>query len=183
MTNLVLRWSWIFDMRTDLLHYSMCLTSLFLYVLIMLTRQIKCQSICSRESVDMVKRITVELSKVVWFLSLQENDCMLYTPTIADYENCSRSVLTCFALELNVLFVEIQSVARLSQQLLRILKKLKYKDTMKSCPDCELYQEKKAKTFLETLQNILQRINAEKTCPPRNVKRHLENLTQKPLRT
>ncbi|XP_048015746.1 interleukin 15, like isoform X3 [Megalobrama amblycephala] len=178
MTNLVLRWSWIFDMRTDLLHYSMCLTSLFLYVLIMLTRQIKCQSICSRESVDMVKRITVELSKV-------ENDCMLYTPTIADYENCSRSVLTCFALELNVLFVEIQSVARLSQQLLRILKKLKYKlqDTMKSCPDCELYQEKKAKTFLETLQNILQRINAEKTCPPRNVKRHLENLTQKPLRT
>lgn len=65
MTNLVLRGSWIFDMRTDLLHYSMCLTSLFLYVLIMLTRQIKCQSICSRESVDMVKRITVELSKVV----------------------------------------------------------------------------------------------------------------------
>ncbi|ROK74147.1 hypothetical protein DPX16_22288 [Anabarilius grahami] len=174
MTNLVLRWSWIFDMRTDLLHYSMCFTSLFLYVLIMLTRQIKCQNICSRESVEVVKQIAEELSKV-------ENDCMLYTPTLADYENCSRSTLACFALELNVLFVEIQSVATLSQQLLRILKK--YKDKKKSCPDCELYREKKAETFLETLQNILQRINAEKSCPLRNVKRHLENLMQKTLRT
>jgi len=65
MTNPVLRGSWIFDMRTDLLHFSMCFTSLFLYLLIMLTRQIKCVSICSRESVEMVEKIAVELSKVV----------------------------------------------------------------------------------------------------------------------
>ncbi|XP_051717950.1 interleukin 15, like isoform X2 [Ctenopharyngodon idella] len=178
MTNLVLTRSWIFDMRTDLLHYSTCFTSLFLYVLITLTRQIKCQSMCSRESVEMVQRIADELRKV-------DNDCLLYTPTVEDYENCSRSTIKCFALELKVLFVEIQSVARLSEQLLRILKKLKYKlqDKMKSCPDCELYPGEKAKTFVETLQNILQRINAEKTCPPRKVQRHLENFMQKTLRT
>ncbi|XP_077064731.1 interleukin 15, like isoform X4 [Siphateles boraxobius] len=176
MTNLVLRESWIFDMRKELLHYSMCFTSLFLYLLIMLTRQIKCVSICSRESVEMVEKIAVELNKV-------ENDYMLYTPTlaVADYENCSRSTLTCFALELNVLFVEIQSVDKLSQKLLRLLNNLKYKfqDKMKSCPDCELYQEQKAETFLEELQNFLQMMNAGKRCAPRNVKRHLENLMEK----
>ncbi|XP_056119296.1 interleukin 15, like isoform X2 [Rhinichthys klamathensis goyatoka] len=179
MTNLVLRGSWIFDMRTDLLHYSMCFTSLFLYLLIMLTRQIKCVSICSRESVEMVEKIAVELSKV-------DNDCMLYTPTVAvaDYENCSRSTLACYALELNVLFVEIQSVAKLSQKLLRLLNKLKYKlqDKMKSCPECELYQEQRAGTFLEELQNFLQMMNAGKSCAPRTVKRHLENLMEKNMK-
>ncbi|XP_039527013.1 interleukin 15, like isoform X2 [Pimephales promelas] len=173
MTNPVLRGSWIFDMRTDLLHFSMCFTSLFLYLLIMLTRQIKCVSICSRESVEMVEKIAVELSKV-------DSDCMLYTPTasVADYENCSRSTLACFALELNVLFVEIQSVAKLPQKLLRVLNNLKYKlqDKIKSCPDCELYQEQRADTFLEELQNFLQMMNAEKSCAPRMVKRHFENL-------
>ncbi|XP_077064729.1 interleukin 15, like isoform X2 [Siphateles boraxobius] len=138
--------------------------------------QIKCVSICSRESVEMVEKIAVELNKV-------ENDYMLYTPTlaVADYENCSRSTLTCFALELNVLFVEIQSVDKLSQKLLRLLNNLKYKfqDKMKSCPDCELYQEQKAETFLEELQNFLQMMNAGKRCAPRNVKRHLENLMEK----
>ncbi|KAK7156333.1 hypothetical protein R3I94_006421 [Phoxinus phoxinus] len=176
MTNLVLRGSWIFDMRTDLLHYSMCFTSLFLYLLIMLTRQIKCVSICSRESVEMVEKIAGELRKV-------ENDCMLYTPTlaVADYENCSKSTLMCFALELDVLFVEIQSVAKLPQKLLRLLNSLKHKlqDKMKSCPDCEIYQERRAETFLEELQNFLQIMNAGKRCTRRNVKRHLENLMGK----
>ncbi|XDV32459.1 hypothetical protein PO909_003263 [Leuciscus waleckii] len=177
--------SWIFDMRTDLLHYSMCFTSLFLYLLIMLTRQIKCVSICSIESVEMVKKIAEELSKV-------ENDCMLtlYTPTlaVADYEqNCSRSTLMCFALELNVLFVEIQSVAKLNswpQKLPRLLNNIKYKlqDKMKSCPDCELYQEQRAETFLEELQNFLQMMNAGKRCAPRKVKRHLENLMEKNMK-
>uniref|UniRef100_A0A673IIM5 Interleukin-21 n=1 Tax=Sinocyclocheilus rhinocerous TaxID=307959 RepID=A0A673IIM5_9TELE len=155
-------------MRTELLHYSMHFTSLFLYLLIMLTRQIKCQ--CSKESVKMVKRITTELSKV-------KNDSMLYTPTLADYENCSRSTLTCFAMEVNVLFVEIQSVAKFqSRHLPKILKLLTYKlqDKMKPCPDCELYREETAETFLETLQNVLQRMNAEKSCAPKKNKRHLE---------
>ncbi|XP_039527016.1 interleukin 15, like isoform X5 [Pimephales promelas] len=122
----------------------------------------------------MVEKIAVELSKV-------DSDCMLYTPTasVADYEqNCSRSTLACFALELNVLFVEIQSVAKLPQKLLRVLNNLKYKlqDKIKSCPDCELYQEQRADTFLEELQNFLQMMNAEKSCAPRMVKRHFENL-------
>uniref|UniRef100_A0A671S7T3 Interleukin n=1 Tax=Sinocyclocheilus anshuiensis TaxID=1608454 RepID=A0A671S7T3_9TELE len=168
MTDVLVRENWIFDMRTDLLHYSMRFTSLFLYLLIVLTRQIKCQPVCSKESVEMVKRIARELSQV-------KNDSMLYTPTLADYENCSRSTLTCFALELNVLFVEIQSVAKSqSRQLSRILKTLTYKlqDKMKPCPDCEFYQEEGAETFLETLLNVLQQMNAEKRCAPEKNKRH-----------
>uniref|UniRef100_A0A672S6G5 Interleukin-21 n=1 Tax=Sinocyclocheilus grahami TaxID=75366 RepID=A0A672S6G5_SINGR len=173
-------------MRTELLHYSMHFTSLFLYLLIMLTRQIKCQSICSKESVKMVKRITTELSKV-------KNDSMLYTPTLSDYEqNCSRSTLTCFAMEVNVLFVEIQSVAKFQfRHLPKILKLLTYKlqDKMKPCPGCELYREERAETFLATLQNVLHRMNAEKSCATKKNKRHLEEKRRrrrrrkKPLKT
>ncbi|XP_067307321.1 interleukin 15, like isoform X2 [Pseudorasbora parva] len=124
MTYLVLRGSWIFDMRTDLLHYSMCFTSLFLYLLIMLTRQIKCQPACSKEGAGIVKNITDELIEAVWFLSWQEKEYMLYTPTLADFKNCSSSTLTCFALELNVLIFEIQSVSTKFQKLFRILNNL-----------------------------------------------------------
>lgn len=157
-------------MRIDLLHYSMNLTSLLLYLLIILTRQIKSQ-VCSKESVEIVIKITEELSQV-------KNDSMLYTPSLADYEqNCSRSTLACFALEVKVLFFEIQSVAEsLSQNLSRILKKMKFKlqDKMKPCPDCEFYQEQSFETFMETLKTVLQLMNDE--CASKKNKRHLENV-------
>uniref|UniRef100_A0A672LF81 Interleukin-21 n=1 Tax=Sinocyclocheilus grahami TaxID=75366 RepID=A0A672LF81_SINGR len=98
-----------------------------------------------------------------------------YTKKYSFSQNCSRSTLACFALELNVLFVEIQSVAKSqSRQLSRILKTLTYKlqDKMKPCPDCEFYQEEGADTFLETLLNVLQQMNAEKRCAPEKNKRH-----------
>ncbi|XP_059370513.1 uncharacterized protein LOC132108058 isoform X2 [Carassius carassius] len=169
MTDVLVRESWIFDMRTDLLHYSMNLTSLLLYLLIILTRQIKSQSVCSKESVEIVIKITEELSQV-------KNDSMLYTPSLADYENCSRSTLACFALEVKVLFFEIQSVAEsLSRDLSRILKTMKYKlqDKMKPCPDCEFYQEQSFETFMETLKTVLQLMNAD--CASKKNKRPLEN--------
>lgn len=50
---------------------------------------------------------------------------------------------------------------------------------MKPCPDCELYKEEKAETFLETLLNVLQQINAEKSCAPKRKKRHLERKKKK----
>uniref|UniRef100_A0A8C1NHH0 Interleukin-15 n=1 Tax=Cyprinus carpio TaxID=7962 RepID=A0A8C1NHH0_CYPCA len=188
MTDVLGRESWTFDMKKELLQYPMHFTSLFLYLLIMLTRQIKCQ--CSKESVKMVKKIATELSKVKnnsmlytpTLADYEKNDSMLYTPTLADYENCSRSALTCFALEVNVLLVEIQSLAKFQfWQLPRILKLLAYKfqDKMKPCPDCELYKEEKAETFLETLLNVLQQINAEKSCAPKRKKRHLERKKKK----
>nr|AAI62086.1 Il15l protein [Danio rerio]BAD77933.1 Interleukin-15_3 [Danio rerio] len=108
-------------MRTDLLYYSMLCTSLSLYLLIMLTRQIKSQSVCSRESVEMVKQIAAKLNNV-------ENDCMMYTPTQANY---------------------------------------KLQDEMEmKCPVCELYKEESTKTFLNTLQHILEQMNAERICAP-----------------
>lgn len=175
MTDVLERESWIFDMRTQLLQYSMHFTSLILYLLIMLTRPVKCQSVCSYEGVKIVKKIAEDLSKVV--PPDLKNSGMLYTPTLADYENCSSSTLTCFALEVKVLFVEIQSVASLrSQQLQRILLVLAHglQDKMKPCPDCELYREQKAEDFLETLQNVLQWMNVEQNCAPKRKKRHLE---------
>ncbi|XP_043114719.1 interleukin 15, like isoform X2 [Puntigrus tetrazona] len=147
-------------MRTDLLYYSMHFTSLFLYLLIMLTRQFKCQLVCSKESVEIVKMITRELGKAKY-------DGMLYTPTLADFENCSSSTLMCFALEVNVLFVEIQSRENYQfERLPRILKVLTNKDKMEPCPDCEFYREETPATFLGTLQTVLQRMNAEKSCAP-----------------
>lgn len=107
----------------------------------------------------------------------------LFSPEMFD-ENCSKSTLMCFALEVNVLFVEIQSVAKhRSRHLTRILKALtdKLQDKMKPCPDCEFYREKRAETFLETLQNVLQRMNAEKSCAPKKNKRHLENFMKKKI--
>ncbi|XP_073674040.1 interleukin 15, like isoform X2 [Garra rufa] len=178
MTDGLVRESWIFDMRTDLLHCSMRFTSLFLYLLIILTRQrqIKCQAVCSKESVEMVKRIAGELSKV-------KNDIMLYTPTLADYEKCSKSTLMCFALEVNVLFAEIKSVAKSqSVHLLRILRMLTSRDKMKPCPVCEHYREERAETFLETLQNVSQWINAE-SCVPRTFDRNVKNFMEKTLKT
>ncbi|XP_050985033.1 interleukin 15, like isoform X2 [Labeo rohita] len=175
MTDVWVRERWIFDMRTDLLHYSMRFT-LFLYLLIMLTRQrqIKCQSVCSPESVSLVQWIAKELDKV-------NCDTMLYTPTLEDHKNCSRSTLMCFALEVNVLTVEIQ-IANKSQsvKLLRILDKLKHKlqDNMDPCPVCELYREESAETFLGSLLNVLHWMNTNRTCAPR-IKRHLENVTKR----
>lgn len=149
-------------MRTDLLHYCMLCTSLSLYLLIMLTRQIKSQSVCSRESVEMVKQISAKLNNV-------ENDYMMYTPTGANYKNCSKSTITCFAFEVNVLHVEIQieSVTLMFQQLQRNLKgvtKRVQDEKETKCPACELYKEESAKTFLYTLQHFLEQMNAEKMC-------------------
>ncbi|XP_005157574.1 interleukin 15, like isoform X1 [Danio rerio] len=163
MTNLLLRESWTFDMRTDLLYYSMLCTSLSLYLLIMLTRQIKSQSVCSRESVEMVKQIAAKLNNV-------ENDCMMYTPTQANYkQNCSKSTITCFAFEVSVLSVEIQVESLAFRQLQRILNRVtkRLQDEMEmKCPVCELYKEESTKTFLNTLQHILEQMNAERICAP-----------------
>ncbi|XP_009289920.1 interleukin 15, like isoform X2 [Danio rerio] len=161
MTNLLLRESWTFDMRTDLLYYSMLCTSLSLYLLIMLTRQIKSQSVCSRESVEMVKQIAAKLNNV-------ENDCMMYTPTQANYkQNCSKSTITCFAFEVSVLSVEIQVESLAFRQLQRILNRVTKRDEMEmKCPVCELYKEESTKTFLNTLQHILEQMNAERICAP-----------------
>lgn len=146
----------MFVIKTNLLHYSMHFASFFLYVVIILTRQIKCKSGCSLESVAVVEKSAIDLRNT------ETDDCMLYTPTLADFENCSKSTLICFALEVEVLKVEIQSVTRL-HQLGRILYSLTrtIQDKRNSCPVCELYREESAETFLETLQNVLQRMNAE----------------------
>ncbi|KAI7800690.1 putative interleukin 15 [Triplophysa rosa] len=154
----------MFVIKTNLLHYSMHSASLFLYVVIILTRQIKCNVRpkfgCSYEGIAEVTTFAVELRK------METHGCMLYTPTLADFEqNCSKSTLTCFKLEVEVLMVEIQSETRFSQ-LRRILNKLttKLKDKRKSCPVCEVYREESPETFLETLQSVFQRMNAE-NCP------------------
>ncbi|TRY89852.1 hypothetical protein DNTS_024918 [Danionella cerebrum] len=150
------------------------------------------ESQCSPESVDMVNRIAAELILV-------ENDCLLYTPALEDYEgkpvssitsatdctffcahlyqNCSSSTVTCFALEVGVLLFETQihRVAVMIRQLQRILQKLSkmLQDKLKTCPHCELHGEKKAETFLDVLHNILQRMNAEQ-CTTKKIKRHFK---------
>lgn len=50
---------------------------------------------------------------------------------------------------------------------------------MKTCPDCEFYQEQGSKIFLEKLQNVLQWMNAEESCASKKNKRHLKNFMEK----
>lgn len=140
-------------MKTDFLHYSKHFILLFLYVAIVLTRQIKCG--CSRESEEWVNSIAVKLRQ------MEANDCMLYTPTLADYENCSNSTLHCFMWEMDVLLFEIDNP--LKRRLPKTLKNLtrQLHDKRKPCPKCEFYHEKRAVTFVETLQSILQKMNAD----------------------
>ncbi|XP_035390191.1 interleukin 15, like isoform X2 [Electrophorus electricus] len=131
-------------------------TILFLYLIAVFLRQAKCLPVCSIEAVEMVKS----------FLKLHPMelyDCKLYTPTLNHYENCSKSMLTCFAKEARVLIEETQKkFSALPRMLLGL--RIRLQDKMKTCPDCEVYKEEKAEIFLNTLLNVLQMMNSKDAC-------------------
>lgn len=85
----------------------------------------------------------------------------LYTPNKADYENCPKSTLSCFAEEVRVLMYHIPA---LRESLLnRRLTSINTREDHGYCPQCEFNNMESTETFLHTLKYILQKIN-EHSC-------------------
>ncbi|XP_017550292.1 interleukin 15, like isoform X2 [Pygocentrus nattereri] len=143
--------------RTEQHQCYMDLAPLFLYFVVVIMRQAKCHALCSSETVTEVKDLMSQIAKKELY------DCRLYTPTPTDYENCSRSMLTCFEKEATVL---IRESKELSFKLIKMLNQLakQLQDKRLTCPACEVYKEEQANKFLDALLKTLQKMNAN-DCP------------------
>ncbi|XP_046719645.1 interleukin 15, like isoform X1 [Silurus meridionalis] len=150
------RWNTLLR-RAEQHQLYMELTPLLFYFGAMVLRQVKCE--CSMETIRHVQLFMGNLSKGA------VNDSKLYTPTLSNYwmlqgvvfslqQNCSRSTLNCFAEEMIVLVQETETNTELPIRLKKLIRHLN--DKMTSCPQCEVYKEEKAATFLSTLLTILQ---------------------------
>ncbi|XP_060754045.1 interleukin 15, like isoform X2 [Neoarius graeffei] len=139
--NMVLR-------RTEEQQFYMELTPLLFYFGAMVLRQAKCNSVCSSETVHSVQEFLNKLSK------MELNDFKLYTPTLSNYGNCSKSTMTCFEKEMTVLVHETEQNSNLPTRLKKLTRYLS--DKTHPCPQCEVYKEEKAEIFLNTLLHILQ---------------------------
>ncbi|XP_053363884.1 interleukin 15, like isoform X6 [Clarias gariepinus] len=145
------RWNMVLR-RDDPKQFYMELTPLLFYLGAVVLRQVRCNSFCFHETLKLVELLQKDFPTT-------EYDSRLYTPTLSNYENCSRSTMECFGEEMNVLLQETQKTKFLPiQKLPKRLNSLKdrLKDKVDACPKCEIYKEEDAKKFLATLLRILQ---------------------------
>ncbi|XP_047676956.1 interleukin 15, like isoform X2 [Tachysurus fulvidraco] len=124
------------------------LTPLLFYFGAMVLRQAKCNAQCSKETLRLVDAFRHMLPK------MEFNDFRLYTPTLQNYKNCSRSTMECFAKEMIVLVSETDEASKLPIRLQKLQQNLSNK--IPPCPKCEVYNETQAEIFLNTLITILQ---------------------------
>ncbi|XP_062274623.1 interleukin 15, like [Scomber scombrus] len=96
-------------------------------------------------------------------LNMNRLGCKLYTPTVIDYENCPRDTLKCFADEVKVIILELNTVPEVTRRLYSILNSLskRFNESKSACPQCECHKEEKAEIFLRNLLKTLQRMNNE----------------------
>ncbi|XP_046719648.1 interleukin 15, like isoform X4 [Silurus meridionalis] len=134
------RWNTLLR-RAEQHQLYMELTPLLFYFGAMVLRQVKCE--CSMETIRHVQLFMGNLSKG-----------MLQGVVFSLQQNCSRSTLNCFAEEMIVLVQETETNTELPIRLKKLIRHLN--DKMTSCPQCEVYKEEKAATFLSTLLTILQ---------------------------
>ncbi|XP_072548162.1 interleukin 15, like isoform X2 [Salminus brasiliensis] len=142
--------------RTEQHQYYMDFAPLLLYLVAVILRQAKCHSLCTSETVAEVDKLLKNLPKMKLY------DCKLYTPTLNDYRNCSKSMLECFVKETTVLSAETKERLKLLRMLKNLRRRLQ--DRKPPCPVCEFYKEEKAETFLKTLVTILQAMNTMGNC-------------------
>ncbi|XP_053503840.1 interleukin 15, like isoform X3 [Ictalurus furcatus] len=140
-------WNIMVLRRAEQHQFYMELTPLLFYFGAMVLRQAKCNSVCSSESITLVQSFLSNFSK------LGLNDSKLYTPTLSNYGNCSRSTLRCFEMEMIVLVGETGQNSTLPKRLNSLSRQLS--DKFERCPQCEVYKEEKAEEFLKTLLHIL----------------------------
>ncbi|XP_017345809.1 interleukin 15, like isoform X5 [Ictalurus punctatus] len=118
--------------RAEQHQFYMELTPLLFYFGAMVLRQAKCNSVCSSESITLVQSFLSNFSKL---------------------QNCSRSTLRCFEMEMIVLVGETGQISTLPKRLNSLSRQLS--DKFEHCPQCEVYKEEKAEEFLKTLLHIL----------------------------
>ncbi|KAF4086007.1 hypothetical protein AMELA_G00101630 [Ameiurus melas] len=151
-------WNIMVLRRAEQHQFYMEFTPLLFYFGAMVLRQAKCSSVCSSESITLVQSFLGNFSK------LGLNDSKLYTPTLSNYgrlqdvvfslqQNCSRSTLRCFEMEMIVLVGETGQNSTLPKRLKSLSRQLS--DKLEHCPQCEVYKEEKAEEFLKTLLHIL----------------------------
>ncbi|XP_017345808.1 interleukin 15, like isoform X4 [Ictalurus punctatus] len=128
--------------RAEQHQFYMELTPLLFYFGAMVLRQAKCNSVCSSESITLVQSFLSNFSK----LRLQDVVFSLQ-------QNCSRSTLRCFEMEMIVLVGETGQISTLPKRLNSLSRQLS--DKFEHCPQCEVYKEEKAEEFLKTLLHIL----------------------------
>uniref|UniRef100_A0A3B1ITT9 Interleukin n=1 Tax=Astyanax mexicanus TaxID=7994 RepID=A0A3B1ITT9_ASTMX len=139
--------------RTEQHQYYMDFTPLFLYLVAVILRQARCNLPCTKETVEEVENLLENLPKMKVY------DCKLYTPTVSDFTNCSKSMLECFVKETNVLSAEIkENLQKLRRMLGNLIRRMQ--DKRPPCPVCEVYKEEKAETFLKNLVETLQKMNS-----------------------
>ncbi|XP_053503841.1 interleukin 15, like isoform X4 [Ictalurus furcatus] len=135
-------WNIMVLRRAEQHQFYMELTPLLFYFGAMVLRQAKCNSVCSSESITLVQSFLSNFSK----LRLQDVVFSLQ-------QNCSRSTLRCFEMEMIVLVGETGQNSTLPKRLNSLSRQLS--DKFERCPQCEVYKEEKAEEFLKTLLHIL----------------------------
>lgn len=91
-------------------------------------------------------------------------DCMLYTPTTNNYENCSKSALKCFAAEVKVVIQEWKTIEKLKRKwdldtrLNEVAELLNQTNT--ECFQCEQLTEKNATEFFRDLETYIKQMNS-----------------------
>ncbi|KAI1893328.1 hypothetical protein AGOR_G00122590 [Albula goreensis] len=118
---------------------------------------------CSHDLIGLVQYI---MDKDKDMNSIEER---LYTPEITDFEvfvvslslgqKCPYSTLNCFTKEMKVLMYHstVEGIEVISKGLDHIPKQ---EDSV-HCPQCEVHREKPVIAFLQTLKQIMQRMNAQ----------------------
>ncbi|CAK6980618.1 interleukin 15%2C like isoform X2 [Scomber scombrus] len=75
----------------------------------------------------------------------------------------NRDTLKCFADEVKVIILELNTVPGVPRGLYSILNSLskRFNESKSACPQCECHKEEKAEIFLRNLLKTLQRMNNE----------------------
>ncbi|KAG9340501.1 hypothetical protein JZ751_021321 [Albula glossodonta] len=124
-----------------------------LYLVVMPTVGAGGPIMCSHDLIGFVQYI---MGKDKDMNSIEER---LYTPEITDFEKCPYSTLNCFTKEMKVLMYHstVEGIKEISKGLDLIPKQ---EDSV-HCPQCEVHREKPVMAFLQTLEQIMQRMNAQ----------------------
>ncbi|XP_018546446.1 uncharacterized protein LOC108893105 isoform X2 [Lates calcarifer] len=92
--------------------------------------------------------------------TIQKSDAMLYAPSIDDIpENCTSMALKCYMLEFQMVLDE-EEVNDAKATCIFAYNKIPRPDTV-GCPPCEKYSLKNITIFLDRLNTLLEKMNAQ----------------------
>ncbi|XP_035477934.1 interleukin 15, like isoform X2 [Scophthalmus maximus] len=114
------------------------------------------KSAAGLRSLDVIKRVQLLIREAPKKVSLKSR---LYTPTMADFQNCPSSTLKCFAAEVKVLDDEWKTRRLNVSHMLEVLA-ASFNQAESGCRQCECFDEETAEEFLKVLLSTLQNANS-----------------------